>query len=691
MRKSWKILGLVGLVTLSSCLKDEYNFEEIKADNYNPTIAAPLLAASVNLGQVMENIDTTQIRADENNLLRITYSDTLLSYNVAELVEIPTQSISESFTLDAFSIDDLSNSVNVTLGELVDTMPSTPATALILANDGGSAPFPAINQGIGEFALTVFDEFNTVRFSDGDLSLEITNNWPFDIISIDLTIENVSDGSIVGTYNFTNIPRNGEIQSRSVDLTGVTMSNELQANISNFQSDDTGGPVGIQLNSTLEITSTASGLEVSDGTAIFPDQDAINDQVDVDLTLDNGELLNTVTLNEGSINYSINYGLRENAQVVISLPYITMNGNSIREVIDVTSDHINTQVINGSIDLTGHTIDLTANGTNTNYIEANIEASIISSGEIVPFSTTDEIVADLEITDLSIEYVEGYLGNTTESITPDTINIDLFNNEFSELISLAAPVMTLRMTNSAGIPVTGDLSGITAFNSESSTQLTSPGLLDELVINYPENADAPDAVTEVELTRDNSNLPDVFNSNPEGIAYEVQIETNPTENTSINNFLNDDSKIDVTMNVDVPMYGSIRGFVIEDTLDFSFETENFLKSAMLRTVIENQFPVDADIQLYFTDENYNVLDSLFSEGERLVQSSSIDDDGELVSATTSETDITLTGEKLEHLLGASKVILYSKLETANGGQQDAKFYTHYEMNIKLGVLATIQF
>lgn len=688
MKRSWKFIGFAGLLTLASCFKDEYNFNDINTDAYSPSFALPLIDATVNLGEIMENVDTTQIKADENNLLRITYSDTLMSYDVAELVEIPTQNITEAFTLPAFTIDNLNNSASVSLSEMANNM-AEPQRSLILGNNGNTLPFPAMpSQSIGSYALTAFTEFNSVTFSQGTLTIEITNNWAFDVENLTMDIINSGDASVIGTFTYASIP-SGQTRSDQVDLTGVTMTNTLAANITGMESPGTGvTPVLIDLASTLDVTSIASGLEVSSGAAIFPSQSAVNETVDVDLTLNNGEELNSVQLNTGSIDYSIDYGLRENSQITISLPYITSNGTPITEVINVTSDGANPQVVVGSIDLANHTIDLTANGSNTNYIQADISASIISSGRVIPFSTNDAIEANLDISNLDIAFVDGYLGNMTELIPADTITIDLFDNEFSELISLAAPEFSMRMVNSAGIPVEADMT-ITAYNDQTSLALT--GIDNPLTINAPDYSQiGQTALTEVNLTRDNSNIADIFNLNPTGIAYAMEIETNPAGNTGAMNFINSDSKIDVTMDVNVPMYGSVNGFSIEDTLDLALDSIGFLQSATIRAIIENEFPVDVDVQLYFVDENFNVLDSLFENGETLVQSSAIDANGDMTAPTISETDIVLTEDKLDNLFNANQIILRSNLATGNGGTQDAKFYTHYEMNINLGIIATVQ-
>ena len=149
----------------------------------------------------------------------------------------------------------------------------------------------------------------------------------------------------------------------------------------------------------------------------------------------------------------------------------------------------------------------------------------------------------------------------------------------------------MKLNNSAGIPIEADMSQIFAYNDQTSLQLT--GIANPLTINSPNYSEIGESkVTTISLNRESSNIVDVFDLNPSGIAYQMFIETNPAGNTGDMNFINSDSKIDVTMDVDIPMYGSVSGFSIEDTLDFALDSINILQSATLRAIIENEFPVD---------------------------------------------------------------------------------------------------
>ncbi len=47
--------------------------------------------------------------------------------------------------------------------------------------------------------------------------------------------------------------------------------------------------------------------------------------------------------------------------------------------------------------------------------------------------------------------------------------------------------------------------------------------------------------------------------------------------------------------------------------------------------------------------------------------------------------------KVNEIRNARYVIIAANLQTANGGADNAKFYAHYELDLKLGIKSTVQF
>lgn len=690
MTTKYALLLLTLVIALSSCFKEEYNFQDISLQDYNPTLAAPIVNTTLVLEDVLQNVDSGLISTDSSNLLQITYSDSLLSYSVLELVNIPDQTVSQEFNLTPVSIDNVTNSKNITLGQVANNL-SDPERTAILSADGNTSPIPAVPaQNAGSYPLNAFTEFNTVTFSSGSMNITITNNWSFAISNVIIELRNTGDNSLLGTFTFPFIAANSS-NTQTANLANKTMSNNLEANMVNFESPGSGGtPVPIDLNDALVIDVATNNLTVVSGTAIFPSQEVINQSIDVDVALDNGEDLRTLRLSGGTIDYTINYGIREDAVLTLNMPYVTSGGTALTEVININSDNINPTVVSGSIDLSGYEMDLTAGGSATNNIQTSIAASIVSSGAVVPFDTSDAVTADLSISNLSFTFIDGYLGSYSVNIDPDSVDLSFMQNELTANINLANPQLRLHIDNSIGIPVAADLSGISSYSQSGNIPLT--GLANPTIINAPAYGDfSGSEYTLINIDAASTNIEDILNSSPDGLIYGMGITVNPDGDNGNLNFVTDQSKIDVSMDATIPIYASMGGFIIRDTLEFPQDVFEQIKSAILRTNIDNEFPVDVQVQMYFTDASYSVIDSLFTGYENIVSSSSIDAQGELVAPSFKQTDFVFDEEKVENVRNAEHIIITARLATTNDGGQYAKFYSHYQMHIKLGIQTTVQF
>lgn len=675
------------LFSLSSCLKDKYDLQNLDTSGYHPGVAAPLINTNLVLGELIKKVDTTYISADNNNLLHLTYASALFSYNVGDLITIPAQNISQSFSLSNFGIPNVNTSTSVALGSVVANMNNPEKTTIQSAN-GNVAPFPFVPaQSGGSFNVPALSGFNSATFYQGTLTMAITNNWPVQITNVQIEIRNQSNNSLIGTFNYPSIPASGSA-SKNVNLAGVTMSNSIKMVIVSFSSPGTfPTAVPIDLSDDLAIDISTTNIGLLNASAVFPSQQVLNQTIENSIAMANGEQLNTIILKQGNISYDIDYGIRENAQVVLTLPYLTMNGSPFSEVISLTSNHVSATNVTGSFDLSGYTFDLTGGGGHNNYIAATISANVISSGIPIPIDTSDAVSADITIDNLAFSYADGYLGSQPITVPTDSLDFSLFKKDLGINVSLADPQITLKLKNSVGIPINGDLSVLSVIGENGNT-VPFTGIANPLVINSP-SAVGQTATTNIVINKNTSNITTVLTSNPKTIIYGLTAATNPSGFGV--NFITDSSSIDVSMEMDVPLYGSLSGFVIKDTVAFPADAFNNVYTATLRSIITSEFPIEANVQMYFLDASYAMVDSIFPSGyEQVVPSSIIDVNGELVSASAPKTtDMAVSAAMAEKLKVAKYIVVATKLATANNGTQAAKFYSTYKMNVKLGILAKL--
>jgi hypothetical protein len=91
--------------------------------------------------------------------------------------------------------------------------------------------------------------------------------------------------------------------------------------------------------------------------------------------------------------------------------------------------------------------------------------------------------------------------------------------------------------------------------------------------------------------------------------------------------MSDTSQVEIELELVLPMHGRIDGMVLLDTFDFDLPTEDLLESIEsieFRLETENKLPLNASIQIYFSGDNLNPIDSLFLPGEEILLSGNID-------------------------------------------------------------------
>ena len=177
------------------------------------------------------------------------------------------------------------------------------------------------------------------------------------------------------------------------------------------------------------------------------------------------------------------------------------------------------------------------------------------------------------------------------------------------------------------------------------------------------------------------------------MIYDFDVQVNPT-GTVGRNFASYPDEAKVIVDVDIPLHGYADGLVLEETRPFELQTSDLenldmLEEAMLRLYFENEFPIDLGVQLYFEDDNGTVLDSLINPYSLLLESASVDGQGEIISKSISTKDIVVTGAQLEDIKEATKVRSRVALNTYKDGGNvvPIKLFSTYDLFIKMGLQA----
>lgn len=680
MKKILPVLALV-VVALSACMKDTYNLENMETDGFQPSLALPLLNTTIEFSNFLGGIDTLDIiEKDSNELIHVVVTDSLFSYQAADLLSAPSQTINESFNVNPIELDSINTQTAVELQELVNNM-EEPEKSTLEAADGGQEVFPPVpNEALNAISIPASDDFSEISLSKGILSIEITNNWPVAVTNVQIELRNNISNEIIDTFVYDSIaPTESDIQT--VNLAGRTLESSLSANVLNVSSPGSQlAQVDINLQDELNLDIIIDSLVIISGDAIFPSQEIYNDTNTIDFDLGNGEIIETITFSDGSFNFNFTHSIQENARLQIQIPSLSKDGVVFDQLINLVPNG-GTAITADSVNLTDYVMDLTTGDTNT--LEIILTAEIVSSNALVTFDTSQSIQADITIDGMTIAAFTGNLGTRSLDLAGDTFDID-FSVGGLEGLSFAAPKVTLAFANSIGVPVGIDLTGIEMIGEDGNANVLSGSITDNAATVTAPSLQGDTSLSSITLNRENSNVADLLNSTPSGIIANISADLNSTGNGE--NFVTNSGAIDMTMDIDVPLYVSIEDFGMADTIEIGEGMLQGFKSAEFLGRVDNGLPVDLDLQIYMMDSNFIVFDSLMESSARLADAALVEiTSGDVIGNTLTDISIMADSAKLAHFNLAKYLLMDVSLATPDNGNTAAKLYTTASIGIQLGI------
>ncbi len=298
----------------------------------------------------------------------------------------------------------------------------------------------------------------------------------------------------------------------------------------------------------------------------------------------------------------------------------------------------------------------------------------------------------IDFTNIDFQNIKGFFGDQSAlNIPAETIELSAFGNSLSKAnVSFAQPKLSLSVSNDYGIPTKVTFGSLQARKNNGTKLPVALNPISPLDI-LPAPALGQSANTDVAIT----NATELINFVPDQFYYQLSARINEGLNRG-DNFCADTSKVRVTFKAEVPLWGKATGIVLADTfaIDLTKAKNTEVESGAIRSKINNQLPLDALIQLYITDANALIIDSLFTTAQTaIVKASTVNTQGELVSAGVTDSEATIPKEKLDKLFNAKKMIVKVKMNTAkdaSGASIDVKFKSTYKMNVSFGLKAKLK-
>ena len=403
-----------------------------------------------------------------------------------------------------------------------------------------------------------------------------------------------------------------------------------------------------------------------------------------EMVLPGNERLDSVRT-DGLFTLHIESDISHSGRLEILLPFLRCDGHPLTLVLDHKYTGTLPIHIDHQVDLSSCVLVASSEGSTYNILEPSYK--LVLYGDSIPSMGPFTINMGESLTDIDFSSAYGFLGTREEEVS-DTVLIDAFNNVNYGTVAPDCVILKLLVRNSFGLPVKViplDLWGYSPINFPYKFYIND--LADSYDIGAPVLSQLG-SFAETRLTIRSASLANVLSNSPTKFHYRFGLNLNPLPVTS-SNFVLDTSRVDLEVQVEVPLAGSVAGLSLRDTVDFKMDGLNELVSAGIRVRIENNFPLEAEFQAYMLGETGTLVDSLFAGPTLVIASGAIGPGPELRILTPAErvTDIMFSDARLEHLKQTYRIVLSSNLRTSGGDR--VRLYGDAWMSVNIGANAML--
>ena len=403
--------------------------------------------------------------------------------------------------------------------------------------------------------------------------------------------------------------------------------------------------------------------------------------------------IDIVYLKSALLKLLIETNVNHSGRIELTIPNIRNNqGDTFKIQIPNHYSPIITPIpytIPVNFDLTGYTIYLNNSPGHTNEITFYYKHWIYGDNNFNGINYYTHL--NDSITNIQYGKLFGYIGQYDFNLK-DTTFFDIFtNNTLLDNLQINNINVGVKYTNSYGLPV---LVKVDKFQANSGTKIVN---VHDFPIPNPFSLDYPkvslhqvgQTITGSIPAVQSTDLASAINIAPKYIVYNVSGKSNPTGSTSEENFILDTSKFTVAVNLELPLEGTVGGFVVQDTIDFSLDKISQIDEVTFKILTTNDFPLSADMQVYFANQICIPIDSMITTpGQQIVVSGIVDPTTrKVISPSTKMTEVYIDNTRVQKLKYAKKLIIRAKLYSYNYPNQVVKLFNDNYINVKIGMKA----
>ena len=694
MVKRQVYLFLALMMASSACIKETYNMGKLSEQiHYSPTFGMSAATGEISLSDIMKESDT--VRYDSDKFVRIVISeDSVINLQLKDFYDLSDMvTYRNGYTVGEIKIADFQTNYSLTLGQMANTFSPALKTQLQGLDDGSQHNFPPFPlTAMPDLSFPVIGSFTNAVFASGTLVVSVKNNLPVDLNGIKVKLINTGDRSQIGNEIDMTTITPGATRTASIDLAGKRVTNSVIAVVTQKGSPGSTTPVIVDLDNYIDIGIGASFLKIQSGRVKIPSQllATVEDKDTISFSPGTGIEIEKFRITTGNLSYTLTSRSQLRASVVMTLPSTDRAGIPVTETIPITLPN---SIKTGIISLNNTTVDLSKDLKHPfNRLPVAFGITISSNGDVVDFNRSDSINVVFNLQNPDFDYVKGYFGQLTETIDPDSIDLELGDviNKITGDFHISDPIIRLKYSNSFGIPIKVTLNA----KGRNSTENVNLGLA-PFTIAYPTGLTSRDISSSHLINKDNSALPALVSLPPSTIRFSGSAAMNPLGMTNgRNNYLFGNSRFLGSVEMELPMEFWINNLQFSDTVDNFLSSEDTQSSdfspsdldySRLDIKVTNGFPVGLSLKMALYDSVRHVVLKTV-EASQFLTAAPVDANGKATGSSESVTSIEFTSDFFNSVNNANKIIFIFKLKTSGSGTDDVRLYSDNKISFKASVV-----
>lgn len=377
---------------------------------------------------------------------------------------------------------------------------------------------------------------------------------------------------------------------------------------------------------------------------------------EVEFNIGNDVQLTRVDIKKGQLTVKYSNSISEPLDLLCKIPNATKNGELllIKETIPPGENSLTK-----TYDLAGYSLNLRGlDGKKYNAISQSYTINLNPDANEVLVPQGKGASIELSYSDITPAYAEGYFGTQKVDFPTTVVDLGLTDNFSASNFLLSEATMSFNIINEIGADFAGGFNTIKSINSFNSKDVA---LQNNNITSFRINGatrsanNIKPADNPLVFNNSNSNFASFISNIPNKLSYAGMVEINPLGQATKhhNQFIYFNNGIKILADIDIPIRFTADYFRLKTKADVNLSSVSQLDNVNNGNfVIEanNSYPFDVRLQAYMLNEQNQIIDSIFVNGENTLAAGKFDaQKNEIVSASTSKIYVPLNKFKIENL------------------------------------------